>query len=377
MKKVKFIFLFIAFFVLLGCESDGEEINLPTPLQEIESEVSGEILWKKKILRNPIFGRFDIHFDDNFFYYITSDGFLIKSDLNSGQEIWKKEISSSFSAGLGHSFRTLFAASSDGDVFALDDESGELKWQASVNTEVLAAPVANGRIVAVQSVDGRITALDFKTGEYKWEYLAVIPQLTLRGTSEPYFSNNMLFIGFANGNLAMIDPDSGVVRWEIPLTLNEASSEFERIIDVDAKPIITSGLAIGAAYQGSISAIEIQSSRTVWRQDSSVFQDFISYRGDIFFIDEYDVIFSHRTVDGDLEWKNSELKYRELTKPIRYKSYLVVGDLEGFLHFINIRTGNLVGRIQPTKNKLVSLFTQDNFLFGVDSKGSSFLLSVK
>jgi len=332
---------------------------------------------KKKILRNPIFGRFDIHFDDNFFYYITSDGFLIKSDLNSGQEIWKKEISSSFSAGLGHSFRTLFAASSDGDVFALDDESGELKWQASVNTEVLAAPVANGRIVAVQSVDGRITALDFKTGEYKWEYLAVIPQLTLRGTSEPYFSNNMLFIGFANGNLAMIDPDSGVVRWEIPLTLNEASSEFERIIDVDAKPIITSGLAIGAAYQGSISAIEIQSSRTVWRQDSSVFQDFISYRGDIFFIDEYDEIFSHRTVDGDLEWKNSELKYRELTKPIRYKSYLVVGDLEGFLHFINIRTGNLVGRIQPTKNKLVSLFTQDNFLFGVDSKGSSFLLSVK
>ena len=377
MKKVKFIFLCIAFFVLLGCESDGEEINLPTPLQEIESEVSGEILWKKKILRNPIFGRFDIHFDDNFFYHITSGGFLIKSDLNSGQEIWKKEISSSFSAGLGHSFRTLFAASSDGDVFALDDESGELKWQASVNTEVLAAPVANGRIVAVQSVDGRITALDFKTGEYKWEYLAVIPQLTLRGTSEPYFSNNMLFIGFANGNLAMIDPDSGVVRWEIPLTLNEASSEFERIIDVDAKPIITSGLAIGAAYQGSISAIEIQSSRTVWRQDSSVFQDFISYRGDIFFIDEYDEIFSHRTIDGDLEWKNSELKYRELTKPIRYKSYLVVGDLEGFLHFINIRTGNLVGRIQPTKNKLVSLFTQDNFLFGVDSKGSSFLLSVK
>ena len=377
MKKVKIIFLFIAFFVLLGCESDGEEINLPTPLQEIESEVRGEILWKKKILRNPIFGRFDIHFDDNFFYYITSDGFLIKSYLNSGQEIWKKEISSSFSAGLGHSFRTLFAASSDGDVFALDDESGELKWQASVNTEVLAAPVANGRIVAVQSVDGRITALDFKTGEYKWEYLAVIPQLTLRGTSEPYFANNMLFIGFANGNLAMIDPDSGVVRWEIPLTINEASSEFERIIDVDAKPIITSGLAIGAAYQGSISAIEIQSSRTVWRQDSSVFQDFISYRGDIFFIDEYDEIFSHRTVDGDLEWKNSELKYRELTKPIRYKSYLVVGDLEGFLHFINIRTGNLVGRIQPTKNKLVSLFTQDNFLFGVDSKGSSFLLSVK
>ena len=377
MKKANLIFLLITFFALLGCESDGEEINLPTPLQEIESEVMSEILWKKKILKNSIFGRFDIHFDDNFYYYITSEGFLVKGDLGGGQEIWKKEISNSFSAGLGHSFRTLFAASSDGDVFALDDENGELKWQASVNTEVLSPPVANGRIVAVQSVDGRITALDFKTGEYKWEYLAVIPQLTLRGTSEPHFSNNMLFIGFANGNLAMIDPDSGVVRWEIPMTLNEASSEFERIIDVDAKPLITSGLAIGAAYQGSISAIEIQSSRTVWRQDSSIFQDFISYRGDIFFVDEFDEIFSHRTVNGDLEWKNSELKYRELTKPIRYKDYLVVGDLEGFIHFVDKKTGNLVGRTQPTKNKLVSLFSKDSFLFGVDSKGASFLLSVK
>ena len=58
MKIANLIVLLITFFVLLGCESDGEEINLPTPLQEIESEISGEILWKKKILKNPIFGRF-------------------------------------------------------------------------------------------------------------------------------------------------------------------------------------------------------------------------------------------------------------------------------------------------------------------------------
>ena len=44
MKIANLIVLLITFFVLLGCESDGEEINLPTPLQEIESEVSGEIL---------------------------------------------------------------------------------------------------------------------------------------------------------------------------------------------------------------------------------------------------------------------------------------------------------------------------------------------
>ena len=50
MKRANLIVLLITFFVLLGCESYGEEINLPTPLLEIESEVSGEVLWKKKIL---------------------------------------------------------------------------------------------------------------------------------------------------------------------------------------------------------------------------------------------------------------------------------------------------------------------------------------
>ena len=49
MKIVNLIVLLITFFVLLGCESDGEEINLPTPLQEIESEVNGEILWKNRL----------------------------------------------------------------------------------------------------------------------------------------------------------------------------------------------------------------------------------------------------------------------------------------------------------------------------------------
>mgnify|MGYP005718769931 FL=1 len=104
MKIVNLIVLLITFFVLLGCESDGEEINLPTPLQEIESEVNGEILWKKKILKNPIFGRFDIHFEDNFFYYITSEGFLIKGDIRNGQQLGGKEISNRLCAGLGHSF---------------------------------------------------------------------------------------------------------------------------------------------------------------------------------------------------------------------------------------------------------------------------------
>lgn len=53
-------------------------------------------------------------------------------------------------------------------------------------------------------------------------------------------------------------------------------------------------------------------------------------------------------------WSNSELVNRTLTSPEVYKDYLVVGDFEGYLHFIDRSTGSIVGRIQVDSSGLFS-----------------------
>ena len=84
-------------------------------------------------------------------------------------------------------------SSSNGEVFCLSKDSGETIWRYSTSGEVLSPPATNGDIVAIQNIDGRVTAVDLETGEFRWDYRSVIPNLTLRGTSEPSFYEGFLY----------------------------------------------------------------------------------------------------------------------------------------------------------------------------------------
>ena len=76
-----------------------------------------------------------------------------------------------------------------------------------------------------------MSGFNAKNGARDWFYQAVLPSLTLRGTSWPLLEEGFIFTGFANGKVAMIYPDSGAVRLELLITLNEGKSELERIVD--------------------------------------------------------------------------------------------------------------------------------------------------
>ena len=67
------------------------------------------------------------------------------------------------------------------------------------------------------------------------------------------FGRRFIFTGLQMAKVAMIYPDSGAVRLELPITLNEGKSELERIVDVDGRSLIANDLLIAASYQKEIS----------------------------------------------------------------------------------------------------------------------------
>ena len=180
---------------------------------------------------------------------------------------------------------------------------------SEVSGEILVAPVTNGSFVAIQSSNGKITALDFKNGNFKWEYTTILPSLSLRGTSQPIFDNSFIYTGFANGNLVKIETRSGVVQWEVPITISKASSEIERVIDIDSKPVISqNGIAFAVSYQGDISAIDSRNGRTIWREAASSTNDVLNVKNNTFIIDEFDVIKSFDNITGSTVWINEEYR---------------------------------------------------------------------
>ena len=375
-KKLNFFLLtFISIFIL-GCQSDEIIVEEPAELLPIQSIVEIDDFWSKNIFSNLSAGKNNVVLDDEGIYVFSNEG-LVSLYSPDGSLGWEVDLNIDLSSGVGKEFGSLFVTSIDGEVFSLNSKNGNMNWTSSVEGESLSVPSSNGDIVAVQTTNGKITALNLKDGKFRWEYISVLPSLSLRGTSSPVFDDQALYVGFANGNLAMIEPRFGVVQWEVPVTISKGASEIERIIDVDSKPKISSGIAFATSYQGDVSAINVRTGRVIWRNSFSSTKDILEFERNIFVVDEESEIQAFSGLTGISLWKTSDYRLRNLTAPVKVDNYLVVGDFEGYLHFINIENGSTVGRYRASRSGIFALQTYKNSLVSLDLSGRLTYLEIK
>lgn len=375
-KQIKIFAIILLSLFIIGCQSDKVIVEEPAELLKINSQVDIDDSWTKKIFSNLATGKTDLVIDADGIFSFSSSGLVSSYSIN-GKLNWKKNLNIDLSSGVGKSFDSLFVTSIDGEVFSLDFSDGNLNWSSAVEGESLSVPSSNGDIVAVQTTNGKITALNLKDGKFRWEYVSVLPSLSLRGSSSPIFDDGALYVGFANGNLAKIEPRSGVVEWEIPITISKGSSEIERIIDVDSKPSVSSGIAFAASYQGDVSAINVLTGRVIWRKSFSTTKDVLEVERNVYVVDEESEIQAFSGLTGVSLWKTKDYRLRNLTSPVRLKNYLVLGDYEGYLHFLDINSGSTIGRYRVSRSGILSLKTYKNSLVCLDISGRLTYLEVK
>ena len=377
MKKThNLIFALIVLLLFLACENGAEEEPKPNELiNNFSEQFFLDKKWTRKIFKDLPSGKIKLSNDNNSIYVFSSSGEVQSISLD-GKINWKKNLSKSFSTGISKDLDALFLASDNGRVFCLSKENGQLIWETSIGGEILSPPVSNGDIVAIQSVDGRLTALDSETGNFRWDYRSLVSNLSLRGTSEPAFHEGFLFVGFGNGNFAKIQPRSGVVQWEIPVTISEESSEIGRLVDIDGNFSFSSGISFVASYQGSVSAIDIRNGRTIWRENTSSSDDVLASRGKVFISDEKDNITAYEQITGNVSWKNSDFFLRELTSPRKVNSLIVLGDFQGFVHLISQKDGSQLGRKRVSRKGLINVEVIEDRVLALDRNGklSLFLL---
>ena len=369
--------LLIFFIFLVACETGAKEEEKPNELtKEFSEKFSLDKSWSLNVFKSMPSGKVRISSDDKNIYVFDSKG-EIKSISKNGRKTWSNKLDTNISTGITLGFNKLLLSSSDGNVFCLEKSSGEILWQYSTEGEILAPPATDGDIVAIQNIDGRVTAVDLDTGKFRWDYRSVIPNLTLRGTSEPSFYEGFLFVGFSNGNLAKIEPRSGVTQWEIPITTSKETSEIGRIVDIDGNFVFSGGIAFVATFQGDIAALDARSGRFIWKEKTSTANDLLSSRGKVILIDEKDQVIAYSQNNGDLEWLNKDFYLRELTSPKKIKSLIVYGDFQGYLHVLDTNQGEQVARQRISRSKIISVSVEEETVLALDSKGKLSLFTLQ
>ena len=369
------VIIFLSLF-MIGCQSDKVIVEQPAELVKINSQVKIDNTWSKKIFSDIPTGKTDLVVDSDGIFTFSSAG-LVFSYFSNGKLNWEKDLNFSLSSGVGKGFGSLFVTSIDGDIFSLDINNGNLNWSSKIGGESLSVPSSNGDIVAVQTSNGKITAINLKDGKFRWEYISVLPSLSLRGTSSPIFDDGNLYVGFANGNLAKIEPRSGVIQWEIPVTISKGSSEIERIIDIDSKPLVSSGLAFATSYQGDVSAINSLNGRVIWRNNFSSTKDILEIERNIYLVDEDSEVQAFSGLTGISLWRIKDYRLRNLTSPQRLNNYIIVGDFEGYLHFLDTSSGSTIGRYRVSRSGILSLKTYKNSIVCLDTSGRLTYLEVQ
>lgn len=362
---MRLITLLLTCFVLTGCAAlntvsdsvagltdyfTGGEDNTdpPTELTELTPEIEIDVLWKKSVGDGanghalklvPAAGYGAILAADR-------DGLVQSRDLNSGDLNWEAETEFDFSGGPGLGNGTVVLGTSDAEVVALNLENGDLLWTAGVSSEVLSVPAIAQGVVVVRTIDGTVTALDEKSGDKLWSYEQAVPALSVRGTGSLLISGDNVVGGYDNGKLIALRLADGKHVWETSVVIPSGRSEVERLVDLDVDPIETDGVIYIASYQSGIAAALALDGDVIWRNEtissSSGMANDWRY---LYLTDSKSDVWQLDQRSGASLWKQKELHQRKLTAPATYENYVVVGDFEGYVHWLSTNDGRQLARV--------------------------------
>ena len=102
-----------------------------------------------------------------------------------------------------------------------------------------------------------------------------------------------------------------------------------------------------ASYHGGAAAISESDGEVMWRNDTVSSYTGLSYDfRHLYLSDTTDDVWQIEQRTGASLWKQKELHQRKLTAPAVYESYVVVGDFEGYVHWLSVEDGRQLGRIK-------------------------------
>jgi outer membrane protein assembly factor BamB len=353
----------------------------PSPLIEYNPEINAEIIWKESIGVGadeqtlkliPAIGSGKIIAADR-------EGLVQARSLSTGSLIWETETEMHFSSGPGLGSNTVILGSSDGEVVALDVETGSVLWKSVVSSEVLSVPVVAQNVVIVRTTDGFIIALDEKTGGKRWSYERTVPALSIRGTGSPLIVEDKVIGGYDNGKLMALRLADGKYVWETSIAVPKGRSEIERLVDLDVDPIVVGDTIYVASYQGGVAAISALEGEILWRNEGISSHSGLSndYRY-LYLSNSESHVMQLDQRNGAALWKLQDLSQRRLTAPAPYENYVVVGDFEGYVHWLSRTDGRQLDRVQVTDSAIdAKPIVVDNTVYVYAKDGTLAALKVR
>ncbi|MDN5873753.1 MAG: PQQ-binding-like beta-propeller repeat protein, partial [Sinobacteraceae bacterium] len=139
---------------------------------------------------------------------------------------------------------------------------------------------------------------------------------------------------------------TGKPQWQQAIAIPTGRSELQRLVDIDAQLLSSLDGVYADSYGGTLALVDPTTGHVHWkRQIKSWTGMALSHSGDLLFISDDDShVWGLATSSGAKAWEQKALQYRSVTAPAVQDKDVVVGDYEGYLHWLSPDDGRIIGR---------------------------------
>jgi len=276
-------------------------------------------------------------------------------NAETGRRLWRTDTKLPLSAGPGVGDGVVVFGSSDGNLVVLDAATGAERWRHAMSSEVLARPLVTEGLAIVRTVDGRLQALSLVDGAQRWVIQEAVPALSLRGTAPAIRVGDAVLAGFDNGKVVAVDIRSGEMMWDTIVSPPQGRTELERLVDLDSAIKVAGDDVFVVGFQGRAAMLARESGQIWWAKDISSYRGFGMDDNNLYVTNAEGGVVSFRRRDGAQGWEQlTALRLRSLTAPEVDGDAIVVGDFEGYLHWLDRNTGEIIGRVKTSGDRITN-----------------------
>jgi outer membrane protein assembly factor BamB len=354
-RRVVALGALVALLALAACDKDKDP-DPPAELAKIAARLEIDRVWSTGLGGGADVLRLALrpHIVGERVYAVSHDGEIEALEAANGHRIWRTDTKLPLSAGPGADESLVAAGSSDGDVVALDAETGAERWRTTLTSEVLASPIVAGDAIYVRTVDGRLFALSATDGSRRWEVLEPVPRLSLRGTAAPVLAGDAVVCGFDSGKVVSVERANGDVLWDTMVSAPHGRTELERLVDLDAGIKVAGDDLYVVGFQGRMAMLARDSGQIWWARDMSSYRGFGIDDDNLYVTDAESNVIAMRRRDGTTVWEQAALHRRGVTAPAVEPNGLVVGDFEGYVHWLDRSSGEIIARAKTDGERITN-----------------------
>jgi outer membrane protein assembly factor BamB len=341
MKSLKFVaclFSSVVVLFLSGCSSAPEPKASPLPV--VSGSLKVQNVWKNQI--GSVHSHLLASLHGQQMAVASAQGQLALIDVQNGRDVWRMSLNAPIQAGVGGDGRRFAVVTQANELVVV--ETGKVLWRHVLPALSYTPPLVAGERVFVMTGDRAVSAFDAQTGQRLWSQQRSSDPLLLRqaGLLIPFGDN--LLVGWG-GRLASLNPLTGAVRWETLVGVTRGTNEVERLVDLVAGVSRQGNSLCLRAFQTSVACLDGLTGRVMWSRPAQGHQGLDGSEAVVIGTESDGKVLAWDRNSGAPIWAQEGLRFRGLSMPSFWTNFGVVGDQEGWVHFLAQQDGQPVQRV--------------------------------